>query len=67
MDEQDHRKALGDKQPDTQLVKSDDKEFNDTSDVGSILRDNTVRSRIVIKEGRRRESLKKRRPFSTDT
>lgn len=67
MDEQDERKGLGDKRPDTGFVESDDKGLDGASNVGSTSNEDTVRSRIVVRQGRRRETLKKRRPSSTNT
>ncbi|OCI97017.1 hypothetical protein A6U86_15500 [Rhizobium sp. AC27/96] len=65
MDEQDHRKGLSDKHRDTQSVSSDEPTPEGTGDTGSVPNDGTVRSRIVVREGRRREALKKRPPSST--
>lgn len=65
MDEEGEKKGLGSKRKDTYSVNSNDKEFDSTVDTGLTPRDDTVRPRIVVKEGRRREALKKRRPSNT--
>lgn len=61
MDEQHDKKRLGDKHSNIRSVTSGD----GAGDTGSIPRDDTIRARIIVKEGRRRESLKKRRPSDT--
>jgi hypothetical protein len=58
MDERRDKNSLGDKPPDSRSMISGD----GAGDIGSVPRDDTVRRRIIVKEGRRRESLKKRGP-----
>lgn len=64
MGEQDDTERLGDKDSNPRAVSSGDRERNSTPDIGLTPRDHTVRARIVVTQGRRREVLKKRRPSS---